>query len=316
MELAPNTLYHFKVVAANKGGISFPTEVLSAYYTPKAKKTVMIVNGFQRLSSPAVRNNAEEKGFDLDLDPGVTYGRTAGWVGRQHAFSTEKAGGSSENDLGWSSDELAGQFIAGNDFNYVMAHAKAIASAQEYNIVSASNKAINNGKLKLKGYALVDLVLGLERNDGYSLQFYKTFTGPMRKALQDFTRKGGALLVSGAYIGTDIMGSEEEKFVSQTLKCSFGGQYRGTSNSVEGLGTHIYYYNTLNEDHYAATSADILMPLPSAYAVMRYADGHDAAVAYKGSDYRSFTMGFPFECIQDPQQQGSIMRGILNYLLK
>ncbi len=316
VELAPNTLYHFKVVAANKGGISFPTEVLSAYYTPKAKKTVMIVNGFQRLSSPAVRNNAEEKGFDLDLDPGVTYGRTAGWVGRQHAFSTEKAGGSSENDLGWSSDELAGQFIAGNDFNYVMAHAKAIASAQEYNIVSASNKAINNGKLKLKGYALVDLVLGLERNDGYSLQFYKTFTGPMRKALQDFTRKGGALLVSGAYIGTDIMGSEEEKFVSQTLKCSFGGQYRGTSNSVEGLGTHIYYYNTLNEDHYAATSADILMPLPLAYAVMRYADGHDAAVAYKGSDYRSFTMGFPFECIQDPQQQGSIMRGILNYLLK
>ena len=112
------------------------------------------------------------------------------------------------------------------------------------------------------------------------------------------------------------MGSEEEKFVSQTLKCSFGGQYRGTSNSVEGLGTHINYYNTLNEDHYAATSADILMPLPSAYAVMRYADGHDAAVAYKGSDYRSFTMGFPFECIQDPQQQGSIMRGILNYLLK
>jgi len=139
----------------------------------------------------------------------------------------------------------------------------------------------------------------------------------MRKALHDYARRGGgALLVSGAYVGTDIMGSEEEQFVNQTLKCSYGGQYRGQSNSVEGLGTHIDYYNTLNEEHYAATSADILSPQQSAYAVMRYADGHDAAVAYKDNHYRSFTMGFPFECIKSRQQQGSIMRGILNFLLK
>ena len=317
VELMPDMLYHFKVVAANKGGISFPTEVLSAYYHPKAKKTVMIINGFHRLSAPAVVNSNDAKGFDIDLDPGITYGTTAGWVGRQRTFSTEQAGGESSFDFGWSSDELAGQFIAGNDFNYVATHAKAIASAQEYNIVSASSKAIDSGKLKLKGYALIDLVLGLERNDGYSLTFYKTFTAPMRKALHDYARRGGgALLVSGAYVGTDIMGSEEEQFVNQTLKCSYGGQYRGQSNSVEGLGTHIDYYNTLNEEHYAATSADILSPQSSAYAVMRYADGHDAAVAYKDNHYRSFTMGFPFECIKSRQQQGSIMRGILNFLLK
>ena len=316
LELEPDMLYHFKVVAANKGGVSFPTEVLSACYHPGAKKTVMIINGFHRLSSPAVRNNADEQGFDINLDPGVSYGTTAGVVGRQRCFSRSQMGGESSNDLGWSSDELAGMFIAGNDFNYVATHAKAIASAQAYNIVSASSKAVNDGKLKLKGYALVDLILGLERNDGYSLSFYKTFTAPLRKALQDHTRKGGALLVSGAYIGTDIMGTEEEQFVSNTLKCSYGGQYRGTESAVDGMGTHIDYYNTLNEEHYAATSADILSPLSSAYAVMRYADGHDAAVAYKGSDYRCFTIGFPFECIKSRQQQGSIMRGILNYLLK
>jgi hypothetical protein len=49
---------------------------------------------------------------------------------------------------------------------------------------------------------------------------------------------------------------------------------------------------------------------------MQYADGQDAAVAYKGKDYRSFVMGFPFECIKDEQKQRSIMRGILNFLLK
>lgn len=290
LELEPDMLYHFKVVAVNKGGRSFPSETLSAYYHPGAKKTVMIVNNFHRLSSPAIRTIGDEKEFDINDDPGITYGTTAGWAGLS--------------------------FVAGNEFNYVTTHAKAIASAQEYNIVSASDKVIEDGKVKLKNYPLVDLVLGLERNDGHSLVYYKTFTKSMRKTLTDYTRRGGALLVSGAYIGTDIMGTEEERFVSETLKCTYGGQYRAENNLVNGLGTVIPYYNMLNEEHYAATSADILRPAAPAFTVMQYADGQDAAVAYKGKDYRSFTMGFPFECIMDEQKQGAIMRGILNFLLK
>ncbi len=290
LELEPDMLYHFKVVAVNKGGRSFPSETLSAYYHPGAKKTVMIVNNFHRLSSPAIRTIGDEKEFDINDDPGITYGTTAGWAGLS--------------------------FVAGNEFNYVTTHAKAIASAQEYNIVSASDKVIEDGKVKLKNYPLVDLVLGLERNDGHSLVYYKTFTKSMRKTLTDYTRRGGALLVSGAYIGTDIMGTEEEQFVSETLKCTYGGQYRAENNQVNGLGTVIPYYNMLNEEHYAATSADILRPAAPAFTVMQYADGQDAAVAYKGKDYRSFTMGFPFECIMDEQKQGAIMRGILNFLLK
>lgn len=290
LELEPDMLYHFKVVAVNKGGRSFPSETLSAYYHPGAKKTVMIVNNFHRLSSPAIRTIGGEKEFDINDDPGITYGTTAGWAGLS--------------------------FVAGNEFNYVTTHAKAIASAQEYNIVSASDKVIEDGKVKLKNYPLVDLVLGLERNDGHSLVYYKTFTKSMRKTLTDYTRRGGALLVSGAYIGTDIMGTEEERFVSEILKCTYGGQYRAENNLVNGLGTVIPYYNMLNEEHYAATSADILRPAAPAFTVMQYADGQDAAVAYKGRDYRSFTMGFPFECIMDEQKQGSVMRGILNFLLK
>ena len=290
LELEPDMLYHFKVVAVNKGGRSFPSETLSAYYHPGAKKTVMIVNNFHRLSSPAIRTIGGEKEFDINDDPGITYGTTAGWAGLS--------------------------FVAGNEFNYVTTHAKAIASAQEYNIVSASDKVIEDGKVKLKNYPLVDLVLGLERNDGHSLVYYKTFTKSMRKTLTDYTRRGGALLVSGAYIGTDIMGTEEERFVSETLKCTYGGQYRAENNQVNGLGTVIPYYNMLNEEHYAATSADILRPAAPAFTVMQYADGQDAAVAYKGRDYRAFTMGFPFECIMDEQKQGAIMRGILNFLLK
>ena len=55
--MEPGVTYHFRVTACNDGGESFPTEVLSAYFAPRAKHTVLVVNGFRRLSSPAVVQN-------------------------------------------------------------------------------------------------------------------------------------------------------------------------------------------------------------------------------------------------------------------
>jgi hypothetical protein len=138
MQLEPNLLYHFKVVAVNRGGCSFPTEVLSAQYSPKATKTILIVNGFHRLSSPAIRNTVNEQGFDLDEDPGVTYGPTLGWAGRQVNFDRSQMG-NEDGGLGFCGNELAGKLIAGNDFNYVKTHAEAIRQAGNYNIVSCSS---------------------------------------------------------------------------------------------------------------------------------------------------------------------------------
>ena len=100
------------------------------------------------------------------------------------------------------------------------------------------------------------------------------------------------------------------------LKCQYAGRYTDDNNTVTGLGTAIQYWHRLNGEHYAAVSTDVLLPVGSAYIAMQYADGQDAAVAYKGTDYSAFTMGFPFECIKDEKKRSSIMRGILNYLIK
>lgn len=315
MKLEPDVLYNFKVVAVNRGGQSFPTEVLSALYHPKAAKTVMIVNGFHRLSSPAVRNNADEQGFDIDEDPGVTYGPTYGWVGRQTNFDRKQMG-NLNGGLGDSSDELAGKLIAGNNFNDVIIHAEAIQTAGEYSIASCSSKALENGKVNLKPYGLVDFLLGLERDDKHSLVEYKTFTPAMQQQLANFTKRGGALLVSGAYVGSDMTGSIDRQFLSSTLKCNYAGRSAAPSGSIKGMGTAFEYWWQLNEEHYAATSADVLQPVSPAFTALQYADGSDAAIAYKGTDYRSFCMGFPFECITDKPKRNAIMHGILNYLLK
>ena len=315
IELEPNQLYHFRVAAVNRGGQSFPTEVLSALYHPKARRTVMIVNGFHRLSSPAIRNNGAEQGFDLDEDPGITYGPTFGWVGRQQNFNRSQMG-IEDGGLGYSGDELAGQLIAGNDFNYVRTHADAIASANQYDIVSCSSEALETDKVNTNKYDVIDLVLGVERNDGHSLKPYKTFSNTMQNKLQKFVVGGGALLASGAYIANDMQSDSERTFMATTLKTMYDSQHVNTSDEIHGLGTTFNYWNQLNAQHYAATKTDILQPVKPAFTAMQYADGTSAAVACNSPSSRVFVMGFPFECIKDGQKRGSIMRGILNYLLK
>ena len=314
VRLVPNVLYRFRVTAINDGGQSFPTEELTALYDPLATKTVLVINGFHRLSSPAIA--AVGQGFDLNEDLGVSYGRTAGWLGLQRVFDEKRIGIEDSTGLGFTTNELEGRFIAGNTFDYVRTHAEAISHAGFYNIVSASAQAVEAYDLHLKSYDAVDLLLGLERNDGHSLVPYKTFSPTMQLLLSDYTTHGGRLLVSGAYIGSDMDEEKEKLFMANVLKVSHEGTNSYTQTTISGLGQHFDIYRQPNELHYAAQHTDILMPASAGpFPAMVYADSTSAAVAYQGQDYRTFVMGFPFECIQDEKMRNKLMYGILKFLL-
>ena len=81
------------------------------------------------------------------------------------------------------------------------------------------------------------------------------------------------------------------------------------------MGTTFSFYRHLNERHYAAQHPDILQATDDAIIPLVYGDNNGAAVAYSGPVYRSFTMGFPFECIQSTSKRTAIMQGILNYII-
>lgn len=317
IELEPGVQYNFRVTAANCGGESFPSEVVSAYSQPGATKTVLVVNGFHRLSAPAVVNNNYQQGFDLDSDPGVSYGLTAGWNGRQQCFDRSQMGREGPGGLGYGGDELAGHFVAGNDFNYIVDHTNAIASCKRYNVVSCSSEAVETGKTKLEKYQAIDLILGLEKYVPDAVNFYKTFTSSMQNRLSAYTQGGGRLLVSGAYVGSDMTDEDEAAWLSKTLKASYGGTLRtDTLSGANGLGMQFDFCRTLNPDHYAVTHADILQPEGGAICAMQYANGASAAIGYDGNNYKAFVMGFPFESITDKATRQRLMQGILNYLLK
>lgn len=316
VKLEPGKLYHFKVTAFNKGGESFPSETLSALYNPNVKKMVLVVNNFHRLASPQVIDNATEQGFDLDADPGVSYGLTAGWSGKQKVFNKSRMGDESENGLGYCGNEMIGQFVAGNDFNYTCEHASAIAASQKYSIASCSSEAIISGKVDMKHYAVIDLINGLERYDGYTPEYYKSFSPSLMNRLQNYAVQGGRLFVSGSYLGSDMQTTEEKAFLANTLKVAYApNDSIVPTPDVEGLGLKFNYYNTLNETHYAATHPEILQPAAAdAICAMQYTSGASAAVAFKSGSGSTFTMGFPFECIKDEKLRSQLMAGILKYL--
>lgn len=317
LELVPGKTYHFKVTAANRGGESFPSETVSAHSCDGATKTILVINGFHRLAAPAVIDNGAQQGFDLDRDPGVSYGLTAGWNGRQQCFDTSRMGHEGPGGLGYGGDELAGHFIAGNDFNYIRTHANAIASAQRYNIVSCSSEAIEAGKVKLEDYQAIDLILGLEKYDANAVKYYKSFPVSMQRKLAAYAQGGGRMLVSGAYLGSDMTQESDAAWLSRYLKTSWGGTIKtDTLTGARGLGMQFDFIRTLNPDHYAATHTDVLQPEGGAICAMQYSDGQSAAVAYSGNDYKAFVMGFPFECITNTSTRNKLMQGILNYILQ
>ena len=318
VKIEPGIVYSFKVTAVNRGGESFPSEILAAYKAKREKGQILIVNGFDRISGPAVIDTPETVGFDLSQDPGVPYLYDISLCGTQQNFNRKEAG----KRLGESGEEYEGMKIIGNTFDYPFVHGKAIQAAGNYSFVSCSDEAVEKGILSLEDYPIVDYILGLEKEDNSSNParntYYKTFSSPMQRILTSFCQSGGNLLISGAYIGSDMDNSQGNRdFIQNILKYRYGNSLKtdGDKIAVQGLGRTFTLPRLPNERSYPVTSPDCILPMSPAFPVMTYATGNaSAAVAYQGSDYRTFIMGFPFESIREETSRNAIMASILHFL--
>ena len=313
IKLEPNVLYKFRVAAVNRGGISFKTPVYCALYNPSAKKQVLIVDGFQRLSTPAVINTPQQQGFDIRQDPGVQYGATYNWLGYQQVFDTKTMGIENETGLGYTNDSLMARLIMGNDMQHVATHADAIQRAGAYGILSCSSDAFARHSRQLGSNTIIDLVLGLQKEDEYSRLSYKTFPVSLQQRMEQSIRQNCNILVSGAYLGSDMKQPAEIDFLKRLLGIEHKGAYRDSSNMLYGMNTQFRFFNQMNELHYPATSCDVIYPISSAFPIMTYSNRQPAAVAYQGT-YRTISMGFPFECITTSEQRATMMKALLDYL--
>ena len=299
-ETEEGLVYSFKITAVNKGGESFPSEILSAYHAKKSQGTILIVNAFDRTSGPATIETPTHQGFDMARDPGIPYIASASHCGAQLSFDRRGIGRETPDGLGYSGSEMEGMLIAGNTFDYPFLHGKAIQSAGGYSFVSCSDEAIEQGYIRMEDYPITNLIFGAEKS---------VASTKMQKRIADYTRQGGHLLVSGSYLGSILPASLAEG----VLKFKHGGSMWGVNTGqVSGANTTLTFPTQVNEKTYAVPSPDCLLPMGNAYSTFVYTPGnYGAGIAYKGTDYRTFVLGFPFESIEGVEQRARVMKAAL-----
>ena len=327
-------IYSFRVTATNDGGESFPSEILSVGLVSNDAPTVLIVNNFDRISAPVSFASSDSlyAGFLNRLDGGVPYVYDISYIGNQHEY---------RRHIPWMDDDSAGfgasdsdyetRVLAGNTFDYPYVHGIAWMSAG-CNFVSASRSAVERRRIAMNRYLLADLICGKQittqigRNGANPLR-YQVYPEGIREQIADFTRAGGNLLVSGAYVGSDLWEPVFAFPIDSTLKADYfdpgkqfatevlhykwmtnsaavTGQVRGEQNPYGITRNSRYYFNQqLGSRVYCVESPDGLTPVgDGACTIFRYAENNiSAGVAYRG-DYKTVVLGFPIETLETQEQ--------------
>jgi hypothetical protein len=332
ISIQPGKIYSFKITAVNKGGESFPSEILSAYRSPNEKGEVLIVNGFNRLSAPAnFVIDSVYAGFLNDIDAGVPYMSDISFVGKQYEFKRDKPWANDDAPgFGASNANFETKEIAGNTFDYPFIHGKSIKAAG-YSFVSSSVKAVVNGDIDLNQYKITDLILGKQKQtfvgNAKKAPDFKTFPLALQRIIQSYCQKGGNLMVSGAYVGSDACEAlnfvrQDREFLENTLKINYGTSHASVSGNVKVISSpfkafekmDFSYFDQPNSTSYFVESPDAIEPAgEGGFTICRYEENNlSAAVAYSGL-YKICTFGFPFEIVQTEKDRNNLMESILSF---
>ncbi len=315
IDIEPGVMYRFRVTAVNSGGESMPSQEVCCYLATEDAPHILVVDGFQRVAGPKAFNTDKTSGFDMSQDPGVADVRTPGYCGYQLYFGKDGCGKENATGHGYSGSELEGMVLAGNTHDWASVHATEILHGGQYNISSCAASACQG--VDARQFDMADFAFGAQKADGYSMRSYKTFTPEVKELMQQLASNGKGMLVSGAYIGTDMAAPSEQQFLGQTLKWTCGTSvFADHSMTVQGMNTQAALFTEPNETHYWVRHMDVLQPSAQAFPTMLYGDSQQAsAVAYQGSDYKAISFGFPLECITSQEARAAIFAASVQFLL-
>ena len=317
-QATPGTRYDIKVQAGNAGGVSMPSEVLSAYIAPEEKGRVLVLNAFTRVSGPDWFADSTYVGIHPQ-GHGVGYGKDISYIGEQFDFDTRHPW-ITDDECGWGScycDQQA-TLTMGNTFDYPVLHGKALAE-MGYSYISANAYAIDT----IADVDAVDLIMGKQKLTilGTDTAF-KSFTPELQKVVADYLEKGGNLLVSGAYIASDMQSPEDKAFVKNQLHYTYRCNHACEQGSlvvnrrVLSPGTYTFHA-TPNANCIHTENPDCILPADGAQAVAKYADTQlNAAVAYDGAENqkgKTLAWGFMLESTQD---FNTLYKDCINWLMQ
>ena len=317
VKINDNKIHSFQVIAANDGGLSFPSETLAL--KEGGDRPVLIINGFTRVAAPASASYGDEAGFYSATDFGVPHIRDISFIGYQTEYRR-----SAGESFGKSNGDYASQVIAGNTFDFPYLHGKSISAAGK-GFVSASVGAVENGSVNLKDFKTIDLILGKQKitTTGFGSSGLKYFAFPkeLQTKLRDFVSAGGDLLVTGAYVASDLFDdrapSQSRDFALNILGVNKNDGPRteyGSINSASGnfKVKNIGYSNSLNDKTYIVENPDILAPAGNSEVIYTFSDtGLPAAILTRKGNSRVIVSSIPFETVNE-NQRDRVMKEFLD----
>jgi len=277
--LDPGVMYQFKVVAANDGGKSFPSETLAMMVHEDVRRSILIVNGFERISGPAVVDESGFKGFANFLDAGVPDRYDIHFTGEQFDF---------DPDSEWRTNDAPGhgasysnyetRIIPGNRFDFPARYGRSLMELG-VPFVSASAASIRSRKVDMNDFDAVILILGNQKTTtspkhdqlGRDPEF-QVFPPRLREELDRFLSLGGRLFISGAHVGTDAeMRLEDDpdgiafiqdrlRFAAETNHAVRTGGVRSASESISTEEFRFSFNTGYHPEIYRVDAPDAIVP--------------------------------------------------------
>lgn len=330
--LTDHKIHSYRIIAANAGGLSFPSEVLAMCNKPG--KFVTVVNGFTRVSAPDRFDSGEIAGFYDVRDHGVPYMQDISFIGSQFEF---------RRNIPWMDDDAAGfgasranyedKVIAGNTFDYPYIHGKAIVESGRP-FISSSLEAFC---ASTDTVATLDLILGKQKETRQGRAVFgtrfKAFPSALQQRMAALAAAGTDMFVSGAYVATDIWDNPcsdeataeaDKAFARDVLgfnwrvdQASVTGEAYQVPTRFKDFGKGTYKFsNELNPDCYVVESPDSFYPADDATGCtfMRYTENNlIAGTALDKDSYRAVVIGFPFETITSATERTHLMHQVLDF---
>ena len=279
------TRYDIRVAAGNAGGLSFKSEVLSAYIAPEEKGQVLIINGFTRVSGPEWWQDSIYGGI-RPASHAVPYGKGVNYIGEVYDFDSRNEWKTDDN-CGWGmchSDHMNHPTV-GNTFDYPAMHGRVLAE-MGYSYVTTSVAALDS----IAGYDLVDVILGKQKTVimGNDTSFH-CMPAKLQHALTHYLQHGGRLLLSGAHIASDMQGKEDAAFTKNQLHYEFRCTHASRTGKIRierELTKGNYTFRTEPNDTMLHTeNADGIYPAEGGIVVARFPEVNvAAAIAHDASE--------------------------------
>jgi len=307
----PGKIYSYMVKAVNRGGCSFPGEILSV--AAGGGERALVVNAFDRLGGGECfgLRDTLQGGFSYWADRGVPYRDDIAFAGEQYSFDKhDPYVDDAHPGFGASWNDYDSHIACGNTFDYPLIHGAALCRAG-YGFSSCSRTALEG--VDMRSFSLVDVISGKQRTAG---KYRGALSCDMTDRLSEYLDDGGNLLISGAYVLSDVSFHRDEQslwFAEHYLKCRALPQGCSINSVMAATGDRRLYsfMNEPNADIYSVEQTDVLTPLDRhASVVLRYGGhGPGAAVLFREGHYNCMVCGFPVEVADDAS-------GLMGHLLE